>query len=160
MSVFYMDTSAIAKRYISEIGSSWIQALVDQTAGHQIVFCDLTPVEFASILARQQREKRVTLADVARLEGDYQFHHSHEYWVSHLDGTILTLARQLLLRQTLRTLDAIHLACALETAQSAQLSLTFVSSDKHLLAASVNEGLSTDDPLVSPLIATPSRINL
>jgi uncharacterized protein len=127
MTTFYMDTSAVAKRYITEIGSAWIQAITDPVAGNQILVCDLTPIEFASILARRLREGRMTSPDIMRVEANYQFHHTHEYWVSQLSDDIMTLARQLLYRQTLRALDSIHLACALETARTTGIQPTFVS---------------------------------
>lgn len=81
-----MDTSAIARRYLAEIGTGWVRQLVDPQAGHAIVVCDLTPVEFVSILARHQRENKLTAADVMRIEGLYQGHHSQEYLSMALDA--------------------------------------------------------------------------
>lgn len=37
MTSFYLDTSALAKRYINEQGSGWIQSICDPVAGHQIL---------------------------------------------------------------------------------------------------------------------------
>jgi uncharacterized protein len=81
MTTFYMDTSAIAKRYITEIGSAWIHAITDPVSGNQILVCDLTAIELASVLARRQREGRMTPPDIARVEANYQLHQTHEYWV-------------------------------------------------------------------------------
>lgn len=50
MSNFYVDTSAIAKRYLTEIGTTWVQALTSPVAGNLIIVCELTPIEFSSIL--------------------------------------------------------------------------------------------------------------
>ena len=34
---YYLDTSALGKRYVSEIGSAWIHALTASTTGHALV---------------------------------------------------------------------------------------------------------------------------
>ena len=55
MSVFYLDTSALVKRYFPEIGSAWIQSLTDPSAGHTLVVSTLTRVETAAALAAKHR---------------------------------------------------------------------------------------------------------
>jgi hypothetical protein len=51
---------------------------------------------------------------------------------------------------TLRTLDAIQLASAIQAVNVLSQSTTFISSDKYLLAAAVSEGFVTDDPNLHP----------
>ncbi len=34
MSVFFLDTSALVKRYFAEIGTGWIRAIADPAAGN------------------------------------------------------------------------------------------------------------------------------
>lgn len=59
-------------------------------------------------------------------------------------------AQGLLKAHDLRTLDALHLACALEAAQSSGIMPVFVSGDKKLLKAAAGEGFQTDDPYNHP----------
>jgi predicted nucleic acid-binding protein len=55
MTSFFMDTSAIVKRYVSEVGTAWITAQARPTAGNIIVIARLTTVEVCSTLTRLQR---------------------------------------------------------------------------------------------------------
>jgi len=36
MPAYYFDTSAMAKRYVVEVGSAWVQAIVTQQSGQTI----------------------------------------------------------------------------------------------------------------------------
>lgn len=62
---YFLDTSAIAKRYITEIGSVWIQALADPLAGNFLVISRITWVEVLSAFSRRQREGSLSAIDVA-----------------------------------------------------------------------------------------------
>jgi len=150
MTSFYMDTSAIAKRYVVEVGTAWIRQLVDVQAGHAIIVCDLTPVEFVSILARQQRENKLSTGDVIRLETLYLRHHSQQYLSMALDAAVIARARGLLQRYDLRALDSLQLASAIEAAQSSGIVPVFVTGDKKLLVAAAGEGFTTDSPYNHP----------
>jgi hypothetical protein len=68
---FYLDASAVVKRYLPEIGTTWIRGLTDPAAGHIIVLGDITLVEVAAAIAakhrasggisRQERDDALTL---------------------------------------------------------------------------------------------------
>lgn len=59
MSVFFLDTSALVKRYVAEVGSQTVTELV--SAPHvTIVVADITRAEFASALNRRLREGSVS----------------------------------------------------------------------------------------------------
>ena len=150
MSVFYMDTSAIAKHYIAEVGSKWIQSLIDPISGHSIIVSELTLVEFVSVLARRQREKTMTANDAAQYEAQFLYDYKSQYTPVLLSTKIVSQAAQLTKRHVLRALDAIHLASALEIGQRTGTYPIFVTADKHLVAAAAGEGLPTDDPLNHP----------
>lgn len=36
MAAFFLDSSAIVKRYLTEVGSAWVQALADSAAGNDL----------------------------------------------------------------------------------------------------------------------------
>ncbi len=40
MSVFYLDTSALVKRYVRETGTGWVRALADPGAGNTIILAE------------------------------------------------------------------------------------------------------------------------
>lgn len=151
MSLFYFDSSALAKRYLTETGSAWVTALTDPAADHIIVVGEITQVEIASALAarhrapggitRQEREAAISL--LAK--------HCHtEYQLVVINHTILEHAVMLTQNHRLRAYDAIQLATALTvhtTVIAANLpGLTFVAADDDLIVAAQAEGLATDNP--------------
>lgn len=55
MSHFYLDASAMVKRYSPETGSAWGKALTDPPAGHTIILGEITLAEVAAALAAKHR---------------------------------------------------------------------------------------------------------
>lgn len=37
MALYFLDTSALVKRYVAESGSAWVMALCDPASGHVVV---------------------------------------------------------------------------------------------------------------------------
>jgi hypothetical protein len=147
---YFLDTSALAKRYVNEVGTEWVRSLIDPTANHVIVICELTPVEYFSVLGRRQREGLLTPTDSAIFQARFLVDYRQEYISVWLQPDVLMQARNLLLQYSLRTLDAIQLASALIFQQTFQESIIFVSADQRLLALANEEGLSMDNPLQHP----------
>ncbi len=52
MSAFFTDTSALAKRYIPEIGSAWVASWIEPVEGNLIIISELAFVEQVAVLAR------------------------------------------------------------------------------------------------------------
>ncbi len=146
MSSYYVDTSALIKRYLGEMGSTWIKSLVDVSSGHVIVVSDLTEVEVFSTLARRKREGTISAADILILQTRFLADFEQEYLSVALEDIVLSRARDLLNRYPLRSLDAIQLACAVESSIILGEPMTFISADKNLLSAATGEGFSVDDP--------------
>lgn len=55
MSSFFLDSSVLAKRYLTETGSSWIHEKVNLALGNSIVVVEITRVEVAAAIAVRQR---------------------------------------------------------------------------------------------------------
>ena len=53
---YFFDSSALVKRYVAEIGSTWIESLIDPQTGNRLIIARITWVEVLSALARLQRE--------------------------------------------------------------------------------------------------------
>jgi predicted nucleic acid-binding protein len=60
MTTYYLDTSALSKRYVQEIGTEWIRALAAKDE-HTLLTARVTMVEVYSALARRKREGFVPL---------------------------------------------------------------------------------------------------
>jgi hypothetical protein len=50
MTAYYLDTSALVKRYASECGTAWITALADPERGHDLYTVRLTGPEMIAAL--------------------------------------------------------------------------------------------------------------
>jgi hypothetical protein len=132
------------------VGSAWVLSWTLPQAGHVTVISELTSMEMFSLLARRQREKTLYPANTLTLQNIFMLHAGKEYLVVPIDANILAQARQLVTKHPLRTLDAIQLSCAVHAVNLLGTPMTFISSDKNLLAAAVAEGFQTDDPNVHP----------
>ena len=81
LSALFIDTSALAKRYLGEVGSSWVRAVTAPATGNVVIISELTTVELASLLARRVREGTLSRPDAAALEGAFLLHARTEYLV-------------------------------------------------------------------------------
>ena len=150
MSHYFLDSSALIKRYIEEPGTFWIRRITASALKHDIVIAPITRVEVVSGIMRLMREGALekSAAQLIRLLVDD--HADFDYLEIALTRGIIELAEDLLERYSLRAYDAIQLASALAgdahiTGES-PLRLEFVSADARLLAAAASEGLTTIDP--------------
>jgi uncharacterized protein len=150
MTNFFMDTSALAKRYVAEIGSGWIKALTSPAVGNVVVIAYLTTVEMCSVLSRLQRSKHISVVDGTHLRTEFLRHTDTEYIMVPVEDMVLISARDLVAKYPLRTLDAIQLACAIAGANKLGEPLTFLSADTILLNAATAEGFAIDNPLAHP----------
>lgn len=145
---YYLDTSALIKRYVAEVGSRWLINLVN--AAPFLFTSRLTMVEVRSVLARRKREVSITTQDHNDALGAFVEDCLAQYRFIEVDLPIVDLASDLLERHPLRAYDAVQLASALRinhVLEAADLMLpTFLSADDRLLTAAQAEGLSTDNP--------------
>lgn len=154
MSTYYLDTSALVKRYFPETGSAWIIALTDPALRNTLATTAITRVEAAAAFAMKYRSGATTLA---RRDAAFRLlvlHATTEYELTPVDVALLDQAMVLTQRHRLRGYDAVQLATAL--AINAQYiaaglpPLTFLSADNDLLAAAQAEGLDADNPNAHP----------
>ncbi len=149
MSVYYLDTSAVVKRYVNEAGSDWVRALGTKPSP-LMLSSRLLIVEIASALTRRLREKAITPSvfreSLSLFDDDCKF----EYQLLDVTRDIINIARSLVSRHPLRSYDAIHLASALYVAaffrQTALPAPIFLAADERLLHAALAEGLEADNP--------------
>lgn len=119
---FFFDSSAIAKRYIKEAGSD----LVDQLflEADSIVVSSICLPEIMSALTRRRREKKLSTAQYNQCKRS-TIEDFSSFEMRQLSPEVIRRSIILLENAELRTLDALQLACAIETKES-----VFVSSDK------------------------------
>jgi len=150
VAVYFLDSSALVKRYAQETGSAWIEILTDPQAGHHFYLARITAVEVVAAVARRQRGGAFSAADAAAALADFADDLAHQYRQVDITSRLITQAIELAKTYALRGYDAMQLAAVLtvHVAREAQgLSrLTLVSADHELNAAAVAEGLLVDDP--------------
>jgi hypothetical protein len=134
----YIDTSALAKLYVNEAGSSAFQAYVAGLPSGWI--SRLAVVEFRCLLARRVRAGLISGGDQISARGLFESDIARGLWeVVPLDDQHVVRAAALIDRLAsvpLRTLDAIHLA----TAQSLGAS-EIATSDQTMVSAGSALGL-------------------
>lgn len=148
--VFYMDTSALVKRYAAESGSSWIINLCNPVSKNTISTARITRAEAAAAFSRKLRDGEMSESSYSAALSDLSYDSSHEYLLVEIDKRLVDLAVELTKRQMLRGYDAVQLAAALtlnDTLSQSELPpLTFVAADEALLAAAEAEGLPIAEP--------------
>lgn len=138
----YFDTSALMPYYREEASSSRVQALL-QRQHKPVLISHLTQVEFASALARWVRSEELSEQQANRVEtAFYEDISEGRFQVLSLTPNHYARAAHWLLtrRTAMRTLDALHLACA------AAHETTLVSLDETQCRAAGHFGLNTMGP--------------
>jgi predicted nucleic acid-binding protein len=146
--IYFLDTSALAKRYLTEKGSLRVRRLLEAKAD---VFYQtfLTPVELASALYRRLRERDITLEELAVMLRAYVTHSHQDYLLVPYSDSLMERAAMLLAHHALRALDAVQLATALDLRDrlpANELPLAFLSSDERLVEAARQEHLRARNP--------------
>jgi predicted nucleic acid-binding protein len=89
---YFLDSSALVKRYITETGSNWIRTITQIESQNIIVIARITWVEVISAFSRLNREERITLDELQEiieiLKNDWQT----SYQVVEIDKTVIEKA--------------------------------------------------------------------
>src|SRR5271166_2092441 len=67
VAVYFVDSSALVKRYVQEVGTPWVRRLTHRGQAHEIYLASITPVELTAAVARRRRGK-TTAKNGARTE--------------------------------------------------------------------------------------------
>lgn len=150
MTTYYVDTSALVKRYVDETGSGWLRTALGAEPLPSVIIVHLAVVEMTSALTRRLREGVLTTAEHAQLQNAFRSDCLDEYEIAIAVGNIIDQANRLLEAYPLRAYDAVHLATAVVANQrlvdNDLAPLIFLSSDDRLNDAASAEGLTVDNP--------------
>lgn len=137
--MFYFDTSALLPYYREEKASEPVQALL-LAQSQPVMISHLTEVEVASALARWVRTGELDDADANRIDSAFNDDLRQGRFVrcpidaAHYQRAIHWIGTR---KTSLRTLDALHLACA------EHLQACLITEDDALFNAAVFFGLDT-----------------
>ena len=153
MSIYYFDSSAVVKRYVTEIGSSWVTSVAAPSSGNTVHLARITPVEVVSAIARLGRTGSLSATAVVAALTQFRRHLRNQYRKVEIQAKLVLRAMSLVELHGLRGYDAVQLAAALETharCLARGTTLTLVSADAELNLAAAAEGLVADDPNLHP----------
>lgn len=129
MSALYLETSALLAWLFGEPGGEEIEARID--GAEAVVFSALTLTESARAIARAESEGALSGGDARRLHGVLR--RTVRCWTRmSLSDDVLERAGRPFPVEPLRTLDALHLATALEFAELFD-GLAVLSHDRRIL---------------------------
>lgn len=131
-----VDSSALSKRYVEEDGSEAVDSHLQRAS--ELALCVVLVPEVVSGLSRRLREQTLSAVDYRRAKRQL-LEDVSDAIVLQLTPAVISRSVQLLESNMLCTLDALHVACALEWPAD-----LFVTSDRRQLAAAENAGLRAE----------------
>jgi uncharacterized protein len=154
MAHYYLDSSALVKRYVAERGTSWISHVCDAASGHTLYTVRISGAELIAALFRRSRAGSLSVLDAQAEAAQFKADVPYDYEIVEVTEALVNAAMILAERHGLRGYDAVQLAAALELQTTLTASglptLTLVSADAELNAAAVAEGLMVEDPNLYP----------
>ena len=134
----YLDTSALIKRYVSEIGSpdvrEWVRSADDQAT------VLITRAEMSAAINRLLRMKFLTQEDYFSALNEFRSDW-RDYHRLPVTEPLVARADLLACEHNLRGYDAIHLAAALTWQELLSMPVTLVTYDKELAEAARTSGM-------------------
>lgn len=161
MAVYVIDTSALARRYVSEPGTAWMQSITDPAAANDIYIAAITGAELVAAVQRKTRltPPQLSAADAAVLLDEFRGDYMAQYLIIDVERPIVEVAMDLAERHPLRGYDSVQLAVALRVhARMSALATgvpgvtlpVLITSDKAMQSAARAEGIAVDDPGAHP----------
>lgn len=150
MSHYYLDSSALVKRYVAEAGTGWVANLCATSAGHTLYTVRISGAEIVAALFLRVRTGTLAESDAQAAAAQFRADLRDRYQIVETTEQVVDLAMMLAERHGLRGYDSIQLAAALAlqlARDSLSLSaITFVCADDRLNTAAEAEGLSVENP--------------
>ena len=151
MNYFYMDASAMAKRYVPEVGSDILDLLFDTISRNRLACWDVGIAEVTSIFVRQRNDGRITQARFNQAVIDFQLEVIESNTLRILRTTLPLIldALDLISAHSINGNDAIFLQAAIEVAaelREDQNELVIVASDVRLVRATHGENMRAFNP--------------
>jgi predicted nucleic acid-binding protein len=110
---FFVDSSAVVKRYVVEVGTTWVRSFMARAAGHDLFLARITGVEVVSALVR--RIPPVPTTQLVHTVAIFQHDLRKHFRLVATNQRLLNQAMLLAIRHRLRGYDAVQLAAALES---------------------------------------------
>jgi predicted nucleic acid-binding protein len=151
MNSFFLDGSALAKRYVAEPGTPLVDDLFDHVSADRLIVLNVGFAEVVSVLVRRKNAGvlSTTTFSQAILRLGHEVIHAATFRKVEATNTLVIAALTHIETHSINSTDAIALHTALGIAQyfrGRDDDLVLVASDQRLLRAAGAEGLVTFDP--------------
>jgi predicted nucleic acid-binding protein len=148
---FYLDASALAKRYIPEPGSAQVDAILDTVPAKQIRVLTIGTGEVISIFVRKRNAGVISVTEFAHAAANFHAEIVRPKDVTKVSVTsrLVTTSFPLIVAHAINSTDAVLLQSALATARKLRAAgndLVLVASDQRLLRAAQAEGMKIFNP--------------
>lgn len=150
MALYFLDSSALLKRYVSEIGTAWVQSLFDPGFHNRIDIAAISAVEVTAAIARRLRAGSVTAMEANRFFAELHRDLRRDFQIIAITPALISEAMRLAELHALRGYDAVQLAAAIAVRSVSSLPVTIVSADAELNAVARIEGFTVEDPNTHP----------
>ncbi len=150
MTTYFLDTSAVVKRYIFEQGQTWILSLCDPQQNHDLYIAQAALVEVVATICRRGREQSISMTERDRLIHVFRQDSKESYNIWPVTTELYNTAGDLCRSHRLRAYDAVQLACALALREYTLVNQApppiFVCADVGLMNVASDEGLQIENP--------------
>ena len=147
MASYFLDTSALAKLYVREVGTEKMLKLAARPDEPNLVILSLSRVELCAALQRRVRSRELSKEDASTALAAFNEHLGSVYIVQHVTEALIDKALELIGRHGLRAYDSIQLAaCLTLPVPESEGRATFTCSDTRLVAAAKEEGWPVLNP--------------
>ena len=152
MNYFWLDASAVVKRYITEDGTTNMQYFFTHVHPGRMMICrPVTVGEIISILVRRKNSQHITTAYFNQVKQLFETEIRQSADILKIPPTEMQedVSVEFIEVYSINSTDALILQCAIDKTIELQMKgngLVLVSSDKRLLRAAQNEGLLTFNP--------------
>ena len=154
MAAYFLDSSALVKRYVTETGTAWVTGLLDPAARNRLYVARITGAEVIAALTRRERGGHLSAADAVAAVNSFQHDYMNRLRPVEITAALIDDAMAVARTHGLRGYDAVQLAAALFAHRrriASQLApLIFITADTELLAVGAAAGLVTDNPNAHP----------
>lgn len=149
MNYFFLDASALGKRYVPEQGSQLLHYLFEQLDRSRLRCLTIGALEAISVVIRAQNGGRITSTDAADALAAVRAEVFASMPMVSARDDLVFFAATLIEKHHINSTDAILLRAALDLMAGFRANgddLVLISSDRRLLRAADREGLPALDP--------------
>lgn len=147
MPLYYLDTSALLKRYRTEKGTDVVDEIFSAREKDELfITSHFTSVEVESVAARALKGRLLNKKSHGVLLSLFAEDLDERLILLPVSTSLLMEAAEAARNYSVRAGDAIHLASVLRAKQASAAKIVFVASDKELVDAGEAAGLAVVNP--------------